>query len=91
MDTIAAELAAQIQQLTARLELLNAANPLPKPSPWLPLGQAARMLHLKSARALKGRIQRGTFPPDCCRVIPSPSGKRNTYLVNVERYLKSLR
>ena len=44
-----------------------------------------------SARALKNRILRGSFPPDCFRQVPSPSGKRHSYLVNVERYLKRLR
>ena len=42
-------------------------------------------------RALKARILRGGFPPDCYRQLPSVSGKRHTYLVNVERYLRKLR
>ena len=59
--------------------------------PWLPLKEAAPLLHFPSPRALKNRILRGSFPPDCFRQMPSPSGKRHSYLVNVERYLKTLR
>jgi hypothetical protein len=62
-----------------------------KASPWLPLREAAPLLHFKSPRALKARILRGGFPPDCFRQLPSPSGKRHSYLVNVERYLRTLR
>lgn len=91
MDMLTSDLTAHLQQLMAGLELLNAQHPLPKPSPLLPLLDAVKLLHFKSARVLKSRIQRGTFPPDCCRITPSPTGKRNSYLVNVDRYLKSLR
>jgi hypothetical protein len=94
MENVVAELSAQLSQLSAQLKLVSAQNhpkqPL-KASPWLPLRDAAPMLHYKSARALKARILRGTFPPDCYRQMPSPSGKRHSYLVNVERYLKMLR
>lgn len=94
MDNFAAELSSQLLQLSAQLKLLNAQNhpqPAHKASPWLPLREAAPMLHFKSPRALKARILRGGFPPDCYRQLPSPSGKRHSYLVNVERYLKTLR
>jgi hypothetical protein len=94
MDKAVAELTTQLAQLSAQLKLLNAQKepePSCKASPWLPLSKAAVLLHFKSPRALKVRILRGGFPPDCYRQLPSPSGKRHTYLVNVERYLKSLR
>ncbi len=94
MDNVVAELTAQLAQLSAQLKLLNAQNqpqPSAKASPWLPLREAAPLLHCKSARALKARILRGGFPPDCYRQLPSASGKRHSYLVNVERYLRTLR
>lgn len=94
MDNVVAELTAQLAQLSAQLKLLNAQKqpqPAHKASPWLPLREAASLLHFKSPRALKARILRGGFPPDCYRQLLSPSGKRHTYLVNVERYLKTLR
>jgi hypothetical protein len=92
MDTVNAELVEQIAQLSAQLKLLNAqVQPPQKASPWLPLREAASLLHCTSPRALKARILRGGFPPDCYRQLPSPSGKRHTYLVNVERYLRTLR
>ena len=94
MDTTINELSEQLAQLSAQLKLLNAQNqpqPTHKASPWLPLREAAPLLHFKSPRALKARILRGGFPPDCFRQLTSPSGKRHSYLVNVERYLRSLR
>ena len=94
MDNVVTELTAQLAQLSAQLKLLNAQKqpqPAHKASPWLPLREAAGLLHFKSPRALKARILRGGFPPDCYRQLPSPSGKRHSYLVNVERYLKTLR
>ena len=66
-------------------------SPRIKQAPGYPLREAAELLHFKSPRALKARILRGSFPPDCYRQLPSPSGKRHSYLVNVERYLKTLR
>jgi hypothetical protein len=60
-------------------------------SPWLPLKEGAPLLHFSSARTLKHRILRGSFPPDCFPEVPSPSGKRHSYLVNVDRYIKTLR
>lgn len=92
MDTNANDLSEQLAQLSAQLRLLNAKlHPQPQQpiNPWLPLRAAAELLHLKSPRALKARILRGGFPPDCYRQITS--GKRPSYLVNVERYLKMLR
>jgi hypothetical protein len=94
MDNVVTELTAQLQQLSAQLKLLNAQSQpqqATKASPWLPLREAAPLLHCKSPRALKARILRGGFPPDCYRQLPSVSGKRHTYLVNVERYLRTLR
>jgi len=93
MESVVAELTAQLSQLSAQLRLLTAqGQPVaPKSSPWLPLKEAAPLLHFPSPRALKNRILRGSFPPDCFRQVPSPSGKRHSYLVNVERYLKTLR
>ena len=93
MQSVVAELTHQLTRLSAQLTLLTAQHPpAQRPSsPWLPLREAAELLHFQSARALKNRILRGSFPPDCYRQLPSPSGKRHSYLVNVERYLKSLR
>jgi len=94
MDVVIAEFSNQLAQLSAQLRLLTAqTNPqsTTKPSPWLPLKEAARLLHCKSPRALKARILRGGFPPNCYRQLPSSSGKRHTYLIHVERYLMTLR
>jgi len=93
MESVVVELTAQLSQLSAQLKLFTAQGqpPGPKSSPWLPLKEAALLLHFSSARALKNRILHGSFPPDCFRQVPSPSGKRHSYLVNVERYLKRLR
>jgi hypothetical protein len=87
------ELTEHLAQLSAQLRLLTgvkAANSQAA-SPWLPLREAAQILRFTSSRTLRNRIVRGSFPPDCYRQLPSPTGKRHTYLVNVERYLKSLR
>lgn len=93
LRTVMVELSNQLNRLSAQLTLLSARQaPAEQPtSPWLPLADAAELLHFSSARALKTRILRGAFPPDCYRQLPSPSGKRHSYVVNVERYLKSLR
>ncbi len=94
MSTLPGQISDQLSQVAAQLRLLNAQihpQSTAKPSPWLPLKEAARLLHCKSPRALKARILRGGFPPDCYRQLPSPSGKRHSYLVNVERYLRTLR
>jgi hypothetical protein len=93
MERVVADLNEQLSRLSAQLTLLTAQHP-PAPrksSPWLPLREAAELLHFSSARALKYRILRGGFPPDCYRQLPSPSGRRHAYLVNVERYLRTLR
>lgn len=85
-----AELTAQITRLSAQLQLLTAqAQPPEKPSPWLPLDKAAPLLHC-SPRSLRRRILTNRFPENAYRRIPGPSGKRSTYLVNVERYLRAL-
>lgn len=93
MKTVVAELTDHLAQLSAQLRLLTAQQPTAARSlsPWLPLREAAPLLRFSSSRALRTRIQRGTFPPDCYRQVPSPTGKRHSYLVNVDRYLKSLR
>lgn len=86
-----AELTAQITRLSAQLQLLTAAQSQPRDneSPWLPLSKAAKLLHW-APRTLRRRIVTDNFPENCCRRIVSPSGKRTIYLVNVQRYLKSL-
>jgi hypothetical protein len=85
-----AELTAQITRLSAQLQLLTAqAQPPEKASPWLPLDKAAPLLHC-SPRSLRRRILANRFPEIAYRRIPGPSGKRSTYLVNVERYLRTL-
>lgn len=85
-----AELTAQITRLSAQLQLLTAqAQPQEKASPWLPLDKAAQLLHCPP-RTLRRRILAERFPDNCYRRILGPSGKRATYLVNVERYLKTL-
>jgi hypothetical protein len=93
MEQVVVELTDQLARLSAQLKLLTAQHPSSsqKSSPWLPLRKAADLLHFSSPRALKYRIVRGGFPPDCYRRMPSPSGKRHGYLVNVEPYLKTLR
>lgn len=85
-----AELTAQITRLSAQLQLLTAqVQPRDTESPWLPLSKAAQLLHWPP-RTLRRRILADSFPENCYRRIISPSGKRTTYLVNVQRYLKSL-
>jgi len=94
MDSTLSELQDQITMLSAEVKLLKAKNSGKQhsieASPWLCLKEAAPLLRLKSPRALKARIQAGQFPPDCCKQIPTTSGKRQQYLVNVQRYLKHL-
>jgi hypothetical protein len=86
-----AELTAQVARLSAQLQLLTAqGEPAQRESPWLPLSKAAGLLHCQP-RALRRRIISARFPETCYRRVPGPSGKRSTYLVNVERYLKMLR
>lgn len=87
------ELKEQIAKLHAELKLFNSKPPSKAsmaPSPWLPLKEASALLKFESPRALRQRIRCGHFPPDCCQRIPSPTGKRTVYLVNVQRYLKRL-
>ena len=87
------ELKEQMAKVHAELKLLNAktmGKQQPEPSPWLSLKDAAALLRFESARALRQRIRRGQFPPDCFQQISSPSGKRHVYLVHVQRYLKRL-
>ena len=79
MGEVVAELTDQLAILSAQLKLLTAQQPSQarKSSPWLPLREAVELLHFSSPRALKYRIVRGGFPPDCYRRMPSPSGKRH--------------
>ena len=92
MDPLLSDLQDQLSMLNAELKLLNAKNSgkqlLVEANPWLCLKEAAPILRFKSARALKARIKAGHFPPDCCKQIPSTTGKRQQYLVNVQKYLK---
>lgn len=93
MDSDLIELKEQISLLNAELKLFNARSmgkPTTVPSPWLTLKEASALLKFESPRALRQRIRCGKFPPDCCQRIPSPTGKRTIYLVNVQRYLKRL-
>ena len=94
MDSSPSELQDQLTILSAEVKLLKAKNSgkqfLVEASPWLCLKEAALLLRIKSARALKARIQAGQFPPDCCKQIPTTTGKRQQYLVNVQKYLKHL-
>lgn len=86
-----AELTSQLTRLSAQLQVLTAqTQPSEKASPWLPLSKAAPLLHWPP-RTLRRRILAGQFPEACYRRLPGPSGKRSIYLVNVERYLKTLR
>ena len=87
------QLSSQLARISAELRLLNGKKNsfgAPPRNPWLGLPEAAALLRFKSARALKNRIKQGQFPPDCWRQIPTPSGKRHTYLIHVDRYLKTL-
>lgn len=93
MDAELIAIKEQISLLHAELKLLNAKKsdkPLAVASPWLSLKEASALLKFESPRALKRRIRSGNFPPDCCQQIPSPTGKRTLYLINVQRYLKQL-
>jgi hypothetical protein len=93
MKQVVAELNQHLAQLSAQLRLMTAqqSGGQATASPWLPLREAAQLLRFPSPRSLRNRIMRGAFPPDCYRQVPSPTGKRHAYLVNVERYLRSLR
>lgn len=93
MKRVVAELNEHLAQLSAQLRLMTAqqSGGQVTASPWLPLREAAQLLRFPSSRSLRNRITRGAFPPDCYRQVPTPTGRRHSYLVNVERYLKSLR
>ena len=93
MEPEVIELKEQMAKLSAELKLLNAktvAKQAAETNPWLSLKEGAALLRFVSARSLRQRILQGQFPPDCCQKIPSASGKRHVYLVNVQRYLKRL-
>jgi hypothetical protein len=92
MNADLSTLSQSIEQLKAEMALLKAQRvrgQVPV-SPWLPLKEASIRLHFSSPRALRNRIKNGQFPPDCYQQIPSTSGKRHVYLINVESYLKKL-
>lgn len=83
----------EIQRLSAEVALLKAQS-IRGPrtsSPWKELKDAAALLNYKSPRALRARIKKGQFPPDCVRVDPSASGIHARYLIHVERYINLLR
>ena len=82
----------KLKQLTAEMAILKAQQSkraMPN-SPWLPLKEAATRLNFRSARALRNRIKKGHFPPDCYCVDPTASPGVTRYLVHVERYIKKL-
>jgi len=93
MEADLSSLNQKIQQLNAEVALLKAqqSNGCKRPSPWLPLKEAASLLNFRSARALRQRILSGKFPPECFREDPTSTGKTIKYLVNAERYIKQLR
>jgi hypothetical protein len=93
MEADLSTLTKKIQQLNAEVALLKAqqSHGSKRPSPWLPLKEAACLLNFCSARALRQRIQSGKFPPNCFRVDPTSTGKTIKYLVNAERYITQLR
>lgn len=82
----------KVEQLVSEVALLNAQNNRGKAptSPWLPIKEAAALLHFSSARALRNRINKGQFPPECYRVDPTSNSCSPKYLINVERYIKQL-
>jgi hypothetical protein len=82
----------KVHQLLSEVELLKArqAKTSATVSPWIPLKEAASRLHFPSADALRRRIQRGQFPPECFRVDPTSSSNARRYLIHVERYINLL-
>jgi len=83
----------ELKQLSAEVALLKAQS-IRGPrtvSPWREIKDAAALLNYKSPRALRARIKKGQFPPDCVRIDPSAPGMHHRYLVNVERYISLLR
>ena len=86
------ELSSKIEQLTAEVALLKARKGTQPStnSPWLSLQEAATILKFSSHRALRNRIKSGKFPPECYRELPTKSGKRSNFIINVDRYIKLL-
>jgi hypothetical protein len=74
-------------ELAERLDRIEAALHLGGKPRWLPLEQAARALGLRSTRALRQRIARGTIPPQYVRSSSGPSGRRTDLRVDVEGFL----
>ncbi|MCT0224829.1 hypothetical protein [Synechococcus sp. CS-1328] len=77
----------ELQRLNARLEL---RPPTPK-SPWLPLAEAAQVLHFPSSRALRAAIDRGRIPTQFVSATRGETGKRRTIDVDVEGFASHLR
>jgi hypothetical protein len=78
---------AHLNVIQARLEL----KPALSSSPWLPLREAARALHVPSARALRLAIGRGRIPPQCVSATTGVTGKRRTLYVDVDGFASHLR
>jgi hypothetical protein len=74
-------------ELAERLDRIEAALHLGGKPRFLPLEQAARALGLKSTRALRARISRGTIPPQFVHSGTGPSGQRTDLRVDVDGYL----
>ena len=74
-------------ELAERLTKIEAALHLSGKPRWLPVEQAARALGLRSSRALRARIARGTIPPQYVRSTTGLSGRRTDLRVDVEGYL----
>ena len=93
MDPDLPTLNQRFNQLLAEVELLKArqGKASATDSPWLPIKEAAKRLHFRSAAALRRRIKSGQFPPECYRLDPTSSSRVQRYLINVERYISLLR
>lgn len=76
MGIMNAELAEQIAQLSAQLKLLNAqVQPTQKASPWLPLREAASLLHCTSARVSRPEFSAGASRLTATANCPHPLAK----------------
>lgn len=92
MDPDLPTLNQKVHQLLAEVELLKArqGKTSATASPWIPLKEAASRLHFPSAPALRRRIKKGQFPPECFRVDPTSSSRAPRYLIHVDRYISLL-
>ena len=93
MEADLSSLNQQLQQISAEMALIKAQQKDGRShvSPWIPLKEAASQLHFSSARALRHRIKKGLFPPDCVCIDPTSNTSFPRYLIHVERYIKQLR